>query len=178
MKKSVLAAMGLVGLLAAFGMYGFGHNLPESHEVTLSAKYNQPIELVWEAITDYERLPSWSPRIVKTEAREEQEGLPVWRLHYADGHYMDVQIMQEEKPELYVSRVVETDLPFVGIWTFSLKKQGENTLLTVHEEGETESPLARMKLRFLAGEDAMLREHLTALGRKFHETPGITEVRP
>lgn len=160
--------------LAAFGVYGYGKNLPESYEVERSATYDQPIETVWQAISDYEQLPSWSKNIARVEKQEDQEGMPVWRFLSRDGHYMDIQVVKAEEPAVFVSRIAETDLPFGGTWTFFLvKKTDDTTQVTLKEEGFVESPLWRLMMRFVMGEEAMVDQYLTELGQKFGETVEI-----
>lgn len=160
--------------LAAFGIYGYGKNLPESYEVTRSALYDQPIASVWQAITDYEKIPGWSEHIEKVERREDQEGLPVWRFFGEGDHYMDIEVVKAEEPALFVSRIAETDMPFGGTWTFLLVKKGESTTeVTLKEEGIVASPFWRLVSKFILGESAMVDSYLGELGRKFGETVEI-----
>lgn len=169
MKKLVFLLLLLLPL-AAFGVYGYGTNLPESYELTRSATYDQPIGALWQAITDYEKLPGWSKHVEKAERREEQEGFPVWRLYLSDGHYMDVQAVKEEEPSFYVSRIAETDLPYGGSWTFALLKKGETTTeITLKEEGLIVSPFWRLVREFALGEGAAAESYLRELGEKFGE---------
>lgn len=169
MKKLVFFLLLLLPLLA-FGVYGYGKNLPESYEVSRTALYDQPIAAIWEAIADYEKLPLWSQSIESVEKQEDQEGFAVWRLYTRDGHYMDVEVVKEEEPALFVSRVVETDLPFGGGWTFLLVKKGEDTTeVTLKEEGYISSPFWRLVMEFILGKNAMADQYLTELGQKFGE---------
>ncbi len=173
MKKLVYLLLLLLPLVA-FGVYGYGKNLPESYEVERSAVYDQPIASVWQAITDYEKLPGWSEHIEKVERQEDQEGQPVWRFYSRDGHYMDIAIVKAEEPAVFVSRIVETDMPFGGSWSFQLlKKDEETTQVSLKEEGIVPSPFWRLVLNFVMGQDMMVTQYLTELGKKFGETPEI-----
>lgn len=172
--KKLLFFVLLVLTLAAVGIYGYGRNLPESYEVERSVAYGRPIETVWQAISDYERLPEWSRHIEKVEKQEDQEGMPVWRLFNRDGHYMDIQVVRAEEPAVFVSRIAETDLPFGGVWTFLLvRKPDGTTQVTLKEEGYVETPLWRLALWFVIGKEAMIDRYLADLGRKFGEIPDI-----
>ena len=174
MKKLAFALLLLLPL-AAFGIYGYGANLPESYEVTRRATYDQPIGAVWQAITDYEKLPGWAEHIQNVEKREDQEGFPVWRFTTKDGHYMDILVVKSEEPALFVSRIAETDLPFGGSWTFVLVKKGEDTTeLVLKEESYIDSPFWRLAMEFILGKSTMVDTYLAELGQKFGEK---TEIR-
>jgi uncharacterized protein YndB with AHSA1/START domain len=164
----------LILMIAVFcGVYGFGTNLPETHELTLKTVYHQPREQVWKAIADYSTAPEWSPSIARVERRPDLDGLPVWRFYDKDGHHMDVQVVEEKAPERHVSRIIATDYPYAGSWTFTLEDAGNKTLVTLTEEGRVKSPLWRLAMRYLMGQDTMVRAYLQELGKKFGEEPHI-----
>jgi uncharacterized protein YndB with AHSA1/START domain len=161
-------------LFAMFcGVYGFGTNLPQTHEVSVKTVYHQPRAQVWEAISHYETAVEWSPSLQKVERIDDLDGLPVWRFYDKDGHHMDVQVIESRAPERHVSRIVATDYPYMGSWTFELQDAGDKTLVILTEEGKVESPLWRLVMRYLMGQDRMVRAFLLDLGHKFGETPHI-----
>lgn len=169
MKKILFLILLLLPLLV-FGIYGYGTNLPESYEVTRRALYDQSVTAVWQAITDYEKMPGWSEHVEKVERLEDQEGLPVWRFYTSDGHYMDIEVVKAEEPNIYISRISETDMPFGGSWTFLLTQKGdEATEVILKEESYISSPLWRLLMKFVLGKGAMADAYLEQLGQKFGE---------
>lgn len=173
MKKRRLIFLLLAVFAAVSGMYGFGTNLPDTHALTLKTVYHQPRAQVWQAIADYAAAPQWSPSIARVERRPDQDGLPVWRFYDKDGHHMEVQVVEEVAPERHVSRIVATDYPYAGSWTFTLEEAGDKTLVTLTEEGQVKSPLWRLVMRYMMGQDTMVRAYLQELGKKFGEQPHI-----
>lgn len=163
----------LILFAIACGIYGYGTNLPPTHQLTLQTVYHQPRAQVWEAISDYQQAPEWSPSVARVERQADIDGLPVWRFYDKDGHHMDVQVVEQKSPERHVSRIVATDYPYKGSWTFELEDAGDKTLVTLTEEGEVRSPLWRLMIRYVMGQDTMVRAFLQDLGRKFGETPHI-----
>ncbi len=168
--KKLLFLLLLLLPLAAFGIYGYGKNLPETHEISRSALYDQPIGALWQAIADFDKLPGWSDQIEKVERQEDQEGFPVWRFYNKEGKYMDIIVAKSEEPVLLMTRIVETDMPVSGSWTFVLNKRGEETTeLTLKEEGYVGNPLMRLKMKFFNGKEATVDGFLVNLGHKFGE---------
>jgi uncharacterized protein YndB with AHSA1/START domain len=164
----------LVFLIAiGCGIYGFGTNLPATHTVTLKTVYHQPRDVVWQAVSDYQIAPEWSQGLEKVERLEDMDGLPLWRFYDKEGHHMDIQVIESRAPERHVSRIVASDYPFLGSWTITLEEAGDRTLVTLTEEGRVDSPLWRLAMRYLMGQDQMVRAFLHDLGRKFGETPHI-----
>ena len=170
-RRSVTVLLAFFAVLS--GIYGYGTNLPETHQLSLQTVYHQPRAEVWSAISDYQQTPAWSPSVSRVERRPDLEGLPVWRLYDKDGHHMDVQVVEEKAPERHVSRIVETDYPYKGSWIIELEESGDRTLVTLTEEGQVRSPLWRLMMRYVMGQDSMVRAFLQDLGRKFGETPHI-----
>ncbi len=169
-----LIIFAIILTIAAFGVFGFGANLPETHEVTKKAIYNQPQGVVWDAVSDYATMASWSPGIDSIKRLDDVDGKPLWRFTGEDGHVMDILVMKEEAPMLHVSKIHDTDLPFGGTWTITVKAvEDDKTLVTLTEEGTIESPVWRFITHFMMGYDAMAIQFLQALGSKFDETPDV-----
>lgn len=165
----------LVLILVVVGLYGYGSNLPEETTTKVSATYRQPIEKVWERISDYSAIPSWSEDMEKVERVEDLEGFPVWRFTPKKGDPMDIQVVRSEKPGLHIGKIVNNEsLPFGGTWIFQLKSLSENeTQVTLTEDGYVKSIIGRA-ICHLIGKDRMLKSHLADIGKSFSKT---VEVR-
>ena len=62
MKKIVVVSVGVIVLLIGV-VLGVGASLPEDHVASRSARYAQPPEVVWRAITEYDEFPAWRPGV-------------------------------------------------------------------------------------------------------------------
>lgn len=160
-------------LVALLGLYGFGSNLPATHEITVKALYHQPREALFNAISNYEKTPEWSSSVARVERLPDHNGLPVWRFYDKDGHQMEIEVVASQAPSRHVSRLMVSDFPFTGTWTFELQETAGKTMVTLTEEGRVNSPIWRLIQRYGTGQDAMLRNFLLELGTKFSETPQI-----
>lgn len=165
-------------IVAAVGIYGAGSALPASHTVIRAAYYQQPVETVWESISNYEKLPEWNRDIVRIKRQADHEGHPVWRAEDKEGGYMVLEIEQSEAPHLHKSRIVETNLPFSGVWIFELKADAERggSYLKLTEKSEIGSPFFRFIAYYFVGIDLGVRRFLKSLGGKFGESPIIQEL--
>jgi uncharacterized membrane protein len=173
--KIRLRSLILLLLIIAFvvsGMYGFGTNLPETHIVTRKTVYHQPVDTVWEALTNYKTLPEWSPVISKVEPVKDSQK-PRWRVYDVQGRVMEIEVVSEEENIKHVSRIVDGDFPFHGSWTFELQESGEHTLVVLTEEGRIDNPMWRVIMRYMLGKDNMVKQYLQSLGKKFGEEPHI-----
>lgn len=163
--------------LVTFGLYGYGRHLPKEYTADVSAVYQQPIEKVWERISDFEHMPEWFPEVVKVERVADLDGFPVWRLYPKKGDPIDIELIRTEKPRLHISKIVDNDqLPYGGTWVFQLKPVGDvATEIKLTEDGYIKTPLMRVFFMYAVGYDAMIKKHLLELGASFGEK---TEVKP
>lgn len=163
--------------LVVFGLYGYGRHLPKQHTVSVSAVYSQPVEKVWERISDFGQMPQWLPEVARVEQVEDRNGFPVWRLYPEKGEPMDIELVRADKPRLHISKIVDSDqLPYGGTWAFQLKPLGDAaTEVTLTENGYIKTPLMRVFFTYAVGYDAMIKKHLMELGASFGEK---TEATP
>jgi hypothetical protein len=56
-----------------------GAFLPSQHISTRAARFHQPPNAIWQAITDYEKFPVWRKDVLRVEALPEVNGKPSWR---------------------------------------------------------------------------------------------------
>ena len=169
MKKLLLNLIVILALVVA-GLYGYGTQLPKDHEVSVSMAYNQPQEALWDAITNYAKLPEWSKSTAKAEALEPKDGKPVWRLITKHGEVMDLVIDEETPMTRHVATIANDNLPFGGSWIFELTPTETGTRVTLTEKGYLKQPILRALSALVWGHDHMLKEFLTELGAKFGET--------
>lgn len=165
--RYIIIVLALIAIIFS-GIYGVGSTLPEKFSTIRAARYNQPVEEIWKSITDVEAMPEWNPHAAKVEKLANVDG-SIWRVTDSSGHFMELKAAEVSKPQRYVSRVINTDMPFSGEWVFELEPVGNGTLLRISENAEVPSPFVRFMSRYFFGNDKAINEFLIALGQKYGE---------
>ena len=128
-----------------------GAFLPREHTASRSMVLRQPPETVWATIRNLEGIAAWFP----------------------EGARVKVEVAEERRPAKLVTRIVpEPRAPFGGTWTYEVQPAPSGTRLTVTENGWIAVPPFRVVAQ-LMGMDATIKQYLTALAKKFGETPTI-----
>ncbi len=116
--KWILIVLGiLVGLVAL--MWLIGAMLPKEHVATRMARFNQPPEKIWEAITDAEAMPAWRKDLKSVKRLPDRDGKPAWVETSSFGD-MPLYVETSEPPRKLVTRIADPNLPFGGTWTFEI----------------------------------------------------------
>ena len=169
MSEVVLVAVGLL-VAAAVAVVVIGVLLPKGHTATRSARFHQPPEAVWAAITDVDGFPNWRPGVTKVEHLPGDDGRTRWREHERHGK-TTFEVVEAAPPARLVVRIADPGLPYGGSWTYEVAPAGDGaSTLTVTEDGEVYNPVFRFVSRFVLGHTAGLEKYLRALGTKFGET--------
>ena len=151
-----------------------GAFLPPQHISTCAARFSQPPNAIWLAITDYERFPTWRKDVVRVEALPDVNGKPVWREFDRNGRSIPFQVMVMVPPRALVTRIADPKLPFGGTWTYEISSQADGgSLLRITEDGEIYNPIFRFASRFVLGYTRTQEEYLQALGAKFGQSVTI-----
>jgi uncharacterized protein YndB with AHSA1/START domain len=160
----------VAGLVVVVGMMALiGLGLPQGHVAARRARFRQPPEGVWAAITDVDAFPSWRPDVKRIERLPERDGRPVWREVGRHGP-LTMEQLEAQPPWRLVGRIADPALPFGGTWTYDIVAVEGGSLLTIRENGEVYNPLFRFLARFVFGHHGTLELYLKSLGRKFGET--------
>ena len=144
MKWIIWTLVVLVALVALVTIIGW--LLPQNHEASRSATFNQPRDRLFAA--------------VQQQVEEEQKSGDV-----------RMQVEDSQPPSRLVMRV-SPGQAFGGTWTFELTPVGGGTRLTITERGEVYNPIFRFMSRFVIGHTATMETFITNLGKRVGETPG------
>jgi uncharacterized protein YndB with AHSA1/START domain len=167
--KWALRALGIVVALIATVLL-VGSLLPKQHTATRAARFRQPPEAVWSAITDYSKFPEWRKGVTRVEALPSANGKPSWREFDKYDHSLPFEIDESKPPRRLVTRIADPNLPFGGTWTYELTAQGDGTtVLRITENGEVRNVFFRFVSRFFMGYTKTMEDYLKALGEKFGE---------
>ena len=151
----------LAGAVAA--MYGAGMMLPVAHVASGTRPLPSPPREVYALISSIEDYPRWWSDVSRIDvlARDEA-GRPTFRQHAADGPIV-MQVIEQQPPTRFVTRIADPDQPFGGTWTFELAADGAGTRVTITERGEIRNPIFRALARFVFGYASTMETWLTEL---------------
>jgi uncharacterized protein YndB with AHSA1/START domain len=166
-RKVALYGLGVVALVL-LAVQVVGMLLPREHVATSRARYAQPREAVWKAITDHARMTEWRTGLTRVERLDDEDGKPVWREESSFGP-MRMRVDVAEEPARYVTTIADPELPFGGSWTYVLEESGGSCRLTITEDGFIEPGFFRFLARFVFGYDATRDQYMRDLGAKFGE---------
>ncbi|HJU88804.1 MAG TPA: SRPBCC family protein [Gemmatimonadaceae bacterium] len=164
MKWALIVVGALVALVIIVLVVGY--LLPVSHVASRSARYAQPPDAIWSAITDVSSYPSWRTDVKKVDTLPAQEGRTRWA-EEGSGERITFEIVESDAPRKLVTRIADPRLPFGGRWTYVLVPNETGTTLTITENGEVYNPIFRFMSRFVFGHTATMEKYLTDLGAKF-----------
>ena len=167
MKVTLIVVGIVVGLLLL--MWVIGALLPKEHVATRMARYKQPPEKIWEALTNVEEMPKWRTDLKGIERLPEKDGKPAWVEDLGSFGKMPLQVELLEPPSKMVARIADPKLPFGGTWTYEIAAVDGGATLRVTERGEIYPALFRFMSRFIFGYTSTMETYLKNLGRKFGE---------
>lgn len=174
MKIVVFIVATVVGLVALVGLAG--SLLPRHHVAARSAHFHASPDSLWQTLTDFARLPTWAPEVMKVERLPDRNGHPVWRQTGARWS-APMEVVELQPTHRFTVRIVDPKLPFGGAWTYEIAAAPGGTAVTITENGDIRNPVMRFLSRFVFGQTSTLDGVLRALGKKHGETvtpgPGI-----
>ncbi len=172
MKKIALVGIGGIVLLIG-AVLGIGALLPEDHAASRSARYAQPPDVVWRAITEYDEFPAWRPSVDGVEPLGDADGATGWVERSSTGA-LPLAVEEATAPRRLVLRIAADNLGFGGTWTYEIRAEEGGSTLTITENGTVSNLFFRFMSRFVFGYTATIETYLIDLGHKFGEetTPG------
>jgi uncharacterized protein YndB with AHSA1/START domain len=108
---------GLVLLATLLGCF-----LPRTRVGTGTRAFQQSPEVVWMAITDGERIPSWWSALEVVERLPDRNGHTVWRQTFKGRHVvLEFESMEVTPPFRLVHKIIDVNRFFDGQWEYDLK---------------------------------------------------------
>jgi hypothetical protein len=166
----VYIVAGVAALVLALAIAG--SLLPKGHTATRRATFRRPATVVWSALTEIEKFPTWRRDLSSVERLPDREGRPVWREKGRNGT-LTLEQVEASPPRRLVGRIADKNLPFGGTWTYELSEVDGATTLAITEDGEIYNPVFRVLASYVFGYSTTLEKYLVDLGRKYGE-----ETRP
>jgi hypothetical protein len=166
---SLLALASLIILITVIGAL-----LPRDHLATRIARYHQPPEVIWKAITDVDAMPNWREGLKSVQHLPDRNGLPAHLEITTDGK-IPFETIEMTPPQKLVTRIADPKLPFGGTWTFEIVPAADGATLRIIENGYVSNPFFRFMSRFVFRQTATMEIYLKSLAKKFGEEPRIGE---
>ena len=149
-----------------------GWLVPREHVTSRAARFHQPPEVIWAAITNVDAMPTWREGLKSIKHLPDRNGLPAHVEVTASGE-IPMETVEMTPPRKLVSRIASDKLPFGGTWTFEITPESDGATLRITERGWISNPLFRFLTRFVFGYPGTIDTYLKSLARKFGETAAI-----
>jgi uncharacterized protein YndB with AHSA1/START domain len=160
-----------VAVLALIGMF-----LPREHVATVRARFKQPPEALFDAITQAEQFTAWRPELKAVERVAPIDGKPAYREQTGQDKVTYV-VETAERPRQVVLRIADLHLPYGGTWTFDIEPDGAGALVSITENGVVKPAIFRTLARFAFGYHSNMESYLRNLAAKFGEQASLERVR-
>lgn len=167
MKYPLIVLGALVALILIVVVVGA--LLPNQHHATRSARFHQPPEVIWMALTNYQQFPSWRSNVKRIENLQSTNQLPAWREFDSHGNSLPMQMVESDAPRRLVTQIADPNLPFGGTWTTIVTQVDGGSEVRITEDGEVRNLVFRFMSRFVFGLTATMDTYLRDLGHKFGE---------
>ena len=158
----------LAGVLILITLVGW--LLPKAHTVTREARFRQPPEVIWKAITGIDAMTAWRQGLKSVKRLPDKNGLPAW-VETSDSGTIPFETVLAEPPAKLIVRIADPKLPFGGTWTYEITPAPGGAALRIREDGEVYNPIFRFLARFVFGHSGTIDTYLKSMSRKFGEPP-------
>jgi hypothetical protein len=156
---SVASLVALAGAIALIGLL-----LPREHSASGERRIAAPPEAVFALIADPAGYPTWRPGVSSVEVLSTS---PLrFRERGSNGEIL-FEETERQSPARLVVRIADESLPFGGRWTYTVRPDGEGSILTIREDGFVKNPIFRFLARFVFGHTATLESCLDAAAKRF-----------
>ena len=83
--------------------------LPRDHVASRRARFHAPVQALWQSLTDFERLPSWAPEMVRVERLADMDGHAVW-MHVGKSWKTPMEVVEFSPPRRFTLRIADLGL--------------------------------------------------------------------
>lgn len=150
-------------------IYAIGWYLPVKHTATLKRSIPAPKAEIWSMVTKPERYPDWRSTVERVQIHSDSSEMLHWTEYYSEQESLGYEEVERRDSSLFISKIVDQELPFGGSWTIRLESIGSNTLIEITEDGEIYNPVFRFFARFILGYEATMDTYLNDLEGVFRE---------
>jgi len=163
--KIILIILTIVALLV-ITVFIIGYLLPVEHTVTVSVDIAVSKDKVWNVIIDANNYPIWRSDVKKVDVNSTSQG---WTEYDNHNESLTYEIVEVAEGRLLVTRIQDKDKPFGGGWTITLQDSGDETRVTITENGEVYNPIFRFVSKFIIGHSATASSYLADLKKELEK---------
>jgi len=163
--KIVLAIVAVIALLIVIVLV-IGAILPKQHTASMSRVVRGTPASVYAIIRDAASASQWRKDVERVEIIDAAH----FREHAKYGA-VTYEIVEEKPPTRYVTRIADTNLGYGGSWIYGFTPQGDDTRVTITENGEVTNLFFRFMSRFVFGYTGNMEKVLAALAAKCDTAP-------
>lgn len=154
-----------------------GSRLPKAHVAASGIRLKAKPEEIWPILTDFKAYPSWRMGLKRVEVRQSEDGLPMWIEVSSAASKIPFKVMEARPPYWLVTQIADDALPMRGRWTYQLKEENGETVLTITETERIYHPLIRFCLRYLISYHSAMDVFLAELAWKLGQVPQIKHLQ-
>jgi hypothetical protein len=157
--KILLIVLGVIVVLV-LAVVAVGTLLPKRHIVSRTASFRATPEQLFALIAGPQ---SWRPDVLRCEAVPDSGGRESMRETIRNNETVTYELLDRKPPYSLTRRIATQNLPYSGSWTFSLRRDGDFTVVRIMEDGEVYNPVFRFMSRFVFGHTTTMDAYLHAL---------------
>ncbi len=171
--------LGLVLILASLLAIALiiGSRLPKTHVAASCIKLKAKPEEIWHILTDFKAYPSWRMGLKRVEVRQAEDGLPMWIEVSSKASKIPFKVIEAKPPSWLVTQITDDALPLRGRWTYQLREENGETVLTITETERIYHPLFRFCLRYLISYHSAMDVFLAELAWKLGQVPQVKHLQ-
>lgn len=154
-----------------------GSRLPKTHVAASCIKLKAKPEEIWHILTDFQAYPSWRMGLKRVEVRQTEAGLPMWIEVSSEASKIPFKVMEAKPPYWLVTQIADDALPLRGRWTYQLREENDETVLTITETERIYHPLVRFCLRYLISYHSAMDVFLTELAWKLGQAAQVKHLQ-
>lgn len=161
MLKWTIRIVGVILALIAV-VYVIGMTLPVKHTATITGTVNATPEQVWNRLTDVSKYPEWRKNLKSVTIVSETE----W-IENLENDNLPLKVKEATPPTRLVGMINDAGLPFGGEWVYQIAPSGNQSVVTITENGEVYNPIFRFVSKYIMGHDTSLKEYMKYLQDSF-----------
>ena len=143
-----------------------GSRMPREHRASRGRRIKATPAHVFEVITDARSFPQWRRSVNAIDLLEDVAGKPRYRETTKHGA-LTFEVSESIPGIRLVTTIIDEGQPFGGRWTFDLRGEGNETEVTITEDGYVNPPIFRFLSRYVFGQTATIDAYLRDLARRF-----------
>lgn len=163
MKWLIIVLVVLILLVSI--LYLIGRMMPVKHTARVTQAFKSAPDVIWKIISDPGDYTSWRSGIKKIELIDAR----TWKETSGHGDNIQFHAEVEQPGRLMVVKIMNTDLPFGGSWTYELTPVAQGTELSITENGEVYNPFFRVMSKYIFGHDTTIKTYMKDLKSKLKE---------